>query len=133
MRQAFTMIELIFIIVIIGVLAAVAIPKLSSTRTDGKISAEIQSAKNALNNLGTEFTTRNAFDQYRKIHANNTVKCFTFDTSVDGNVTVGMIASENAECPNDVYVSVKKLASGSILTSSGNSKVHIFGGSTIER
>ena len=34
MRKAFTMIEIIFVIVIIGLLAAVAIPKLAATRND---------------------------------------------------------------------------------------------------
>jgi len=34
MKYAFTMIELIFVIVILGVLAATAIPKLSATRDD---------------------------------------------------------------------------------------------------
>ena len=37
MKNAFTMIELIFVIVIIGILTAVAIPKLSATRDDAKI------------------------------------------------------------------------------------------------
>jgi len=38
MRKAFTMIELIFIIVIIGILSAIAIPKLTATKNDAEIS-----------------------------------------------------------------------------------------------
>jgi len=40
-RQAFTMVELIFVIIIIGVLASVAIPKLSGVTDGAKKSAEI--------------------------------------------------------------------------------------------
>ena len=36
-RRAFTMIELIFVIVVLGILAAIAVPKLAATRTDAEI------------------------------------------------------------------------------------------------
>ena len=37
-KNAFTMIELVFVIVVLGILAAVAIPKFAATRTDAQIS-----------------------------------------------------------------------------------------------
>jgi len=50
-KKAFTMTELVFVIVIIGILAAVAIPKLSATRDDAIISKArtlVASVRNAL-------------------------------------------------------------------------------------
>ena len=38
MKKGFTMIELIFVIVILGILASVAIPRLAATREDAEIS-----------------------------------------------------------------------------------------------
>jgi general secretion pathway protein G len=51
MRQAFTMIELIFVIVIIGILAAVAIPKLSATSDDARHSQLMANARTCVNDL----------------------------------------------------------------------------------
>ena len=36
-RRAFTMIELVFVIVVLGILAAIAVPKFSATRDDAEI------------------------------------------------------------------------------------------------
>ena len=51
-KKAFTMIELIFVIVVIGVLAAIAIPRISATRDDAvlvKTMAEIRTAIEEIN------------------------------------------------------------------------------------
>jgi general secretion pathway protein G len=50
-KNAFTMIELIFVIVVLGILSAVAIPRFSATRTDAQISkarSDIASIRSAI-------------------------------------------------------------------------------------
>ena len=44
MKKAFTLIELIFTIVIIGVLASIAVPKFASLTGNSKVSAELSTA-----------------------------------------------------------------------------------------
>jgi len=50
-KNAFTMIELVFVIVILGILSAIAIPKFAATRTDAEISkgrADISSIRSSI-------------------------------------------------------------------------------------
>ncbi len=56
MRQAFTMIELIFVIVILGILASVAVPKLSAVRDDAKIVSVKSDLATIINEITTTIT-----------------------------------------------------------------------------
>lgn len=53
-RQAFTMVELVFVIVVIGILSAIAIPKLAATRDDAVITKAIATLSSVRSALATE-------------------------------------------------------------------------------
>jgi len=117
MKKAFTIIELIFVIVVIGILVAVVIPKLSATRDDAKISEIVYNAKTLFSDfqsyyisqgnvvwkqgtiksltnvlLGTDCDT--PVSDVTKITPNNFVLCYedtvclSFITTDEGNLTI---------------------------------------------
>ena len=61
MKKGFTMIELIFVIVILGILASVAIPRLAGTRDDAEISAAIGNLRTLVSDANVYYVTKGSF------------------------------------------------------------------------
>jgi len=60
-RAAFTMIELVFVIVILGVLAAVAVPKLTAQRDDAKFSAAVEDMVCIVNDFSNYYISKGTY------------------------------------------------------------------------
>ena len=63
MRKGFTMIELIFVIVILGVLASVAIPRLAATRDDAEVAKAATNLTTAVSDITAYYTAKGKFSQ----------------------------------------------------------------------
>ena len=61
MKKGFTMIELIFVIVILGVLASVAIPRLAATRDDAEVAKAATNLATAVSDITAYYTAKGSF------------------------------------------------------------------------
>ncbi|ULO04293.1 prepilin-type N-terminal cleavage/methylation domain-containing protein [Campylobacter sp. RM12651] len=129
MKKGFTMIELIFVIVILGILAAVAIPKLNATRDDAEIAKLSTNISTIMGDFASYYTSKGKLEAQADIKRmtnvaletdNKTLNVkgkacltFTLDTANPSQLTVAAAAAPDPVCTKALEMSSVQ----SILTS----------------
>ena len=119
--SAFTMIELIFVIVVLGILAAVAIPRLAATRDDTKATKASMNLAAFISEIGSYYTSHGSAtaSDSNIILAND--GCFTASFVSSGAVITIASSGSSLECT----------IAHSIASKAGNLGIKDFGGSNM--
>ena len=122
-QRAFSIIELIFVILIMGILAYMALPKLAATRDDAHIAKSIMNLSIAIEDIGSSYTAEGSLD-LTATNAPLTGNCFRVisNPTANGIVVVGAIG-DAPYCPDAV----------TIATRNGLIGEHLFGGSAVSQ
>ncbi|MCI6178558.1 MAG: prepilin-type N-terminal cleavage/methylation domain-containing protein [Campylobacter sp.] len=122
MKKGFTMIELIFVIVILGILASVAIPRLAATREDAEISAAVANLRTLVSDVSAyyvvkgEFPTGTKWKDLTNVPVSNSENEFVTSTSlkVGGKDCIDfLVRNKNGDKPAYILFAKKSNGNGS--------------------
>ena len=92
MKKAFSMLELIFVIIVIGILTAVAMPKMFATRDDAqivKLKTDVANIRGAISNLRTKNLMKGVSSYPEALDDADTNK--EEEELFDGNSSIGVL------------------------------------------
>jgi general secretion pathway protein G len=96
-RSAFTMLELVFVIVVIGILSAIAVPKLAATRDDAVITKARNTVAAVRSAMATERQKRILRGDFTPITSLHSGTSYVFN-AFDGNTSFPVLEYPVAVC-----------------------------------
>ncbi|EAK1650047.1 prepilin-type N-terminal cleavage/methylation domain-containing protein [Campylobacter jejuni] len=103
MRKAFTILELVFVIIILGILAAIALPKMSSSKDEAEVIKSLNNLKTLINDISI-YTLKNDHLNSIKMMSNvsgvENINLSNFSGTKEVNFRVG----DDKECLKLVFV-----------------------------
>ena len=106
MKKGFTMIELIFVIVILGILASVAIPRLAATRTDAEIAATVANLRTLLSDINSYYVVKGDFTGAKWKDITNVTLQLSRNNPITADTPVTTVAHLAADGKNCILVSI---------------------------
>ena len=99
-KNGFTMIELVFVIVILGVLAAVAVPRLTQSKADAEAVSVLADSKTCISDVTTDYLVSDGktVDKYSSCAQANAAGA---DIKIEGNNLI--VADSGNDIVNGTY------------------------------
>lgn len=133
MRKAFTMVELIFIIVVVGILAAVALPRLAAVRYDAKAASIKSTIATAMNSVPAYYQGQKNISFLNAMSLDESVWNFTDSgctaTYTDGSGSIVMALYQDASttptngCDTDAVTTDNNLSLQIVYNATADSNV----------
>ncbi len=96
LRSAFTMIELILVIVIIGILATIALPKLFAVRDDAKLANEVSNMSMCIRDAASKYTATGMDMQAGDSNSCDSIVCYEITYASSGSNFIVVTKPNNA-------------------------------------
>ena len=103
MKKAFTILELVFVMIILGILAAIALPKMSSSKDEAELSKSLNNLKTLMNDISIYTLKNDSLSSMKAMSNVSGVENVDF-TQFSGVKEVNFRVGDDKECLKLIFI-----------------------------